>query len=138
MPPPSANYSARLTAFKRDLTGVDSNWLEVVRSNFLNQANTYLASWTNVTFADESVTAPADRVVELKLPATAKGYTFQAPPEWGERAAPGRLQSLLSDMVQIEADLSLAVGDYDALIGQIENKTRMLVEVSTISGARAW
>jgi hypothetical protein len=65
-------------------------------------------------------------VVELNLPATAESYTFQAPREWGSRAAPGRLQAIISDMVQTEADLAFAIGNYDALINQIENTAAII------------
>jgi hypothetical protein len=63
-----------------------------------------------------------DSVLDLKFPATAGSYTFQAPAEWGTRDAPGRLQQVISEMVQTEADLSYEVGNYDVLITKIENQ----------------
>jgi len=78
-----------------------------------------LISWTNVFLTD-------NQTVVLNLPATAGSYTFQALPEWGTRAAPGLLQATISDMVQTEADLAFAVGNYDLLINQIENAAAIL------------
>ena len=45
-----------------------------------------------------------DDLVHLRLPATAGDYTFVAPADWGQRAAPGRLQT------QVERDAPGAGG----------------------------
>lgn len=67
-----------------------------------------------------------DDLVHLKLPATAADYTFVAPASWGQRAAPGRLQTLVGEMLQVQADLALAVGDYDYLIKQLRDRVSLL------------
>lgn len=65
-------------------------------------------------------------IVRLTLPATAADYTFVAPADWGQRAAPGRLQLLAGEMVQTQARLALAVGDYDFLHKQIRDRIETL------------
>ncbi|MBL9137623.1 MAG: hypothetical protein JNK85_17260 [Verrucomicrobiales bacterium] len=67
-----------------------------------------------------------DDLVHLRLPATAGDYTFVAPADWGQRAAPGRLQTLVGEMLQVQADLNIAVGDYDFLIKQIRDRVELL------------
>ncbi|MCC7373410.1 MAG: hypothetical protein IT581_02050 [Verrucomicrobiales bacterium] len=73
-----------------------------------------------------------DDLVHLKLPATAGDYTFVAPPSWGQRAAPGRLQTMVGEMLQVQADLALAVGDYDFLIKQLRDRIALLELRSTV------
>lgn len=67
-----------------------------------------------------------DDLIHLKLPATAGSYTFAAPESWGTRAAPGKLQTMVGDMLQVQADLTLAVGDYDYLIKQLRDRVAMM------------
>lgn len=67
-----------------------------------------------------------DDLVHLRLPATAADYTFVAPAGWGQRAAPGRLQTLVGEMLQVQSDLSLAVGDYDYLIKQLRDRVSLM------------
>ncbi len=64
--------------------------------------------------------------LNLNLPVTASAYTFQAPPEWGRRSAPGELQSVISELVQAEASLGFSVGDYDYLILEIQAAAEQL------------
>src|SRR5262249_22743277 len=120
VPPPSATYAARIAAFANDLKDIKGEFKPVLEKNFLNDLDANLVSWTGVVLTDNSV-------LDLKLPATAGTYTLQAPPEWGTRAAPGRLQQIISDMVQTEADLAFAVGNYDVLINKIENQVDRIV-----------
>ncbi len=65
-------------------------------------------------------------VMQLRLPATAADYTFVAPADWGERAAPGKLQTIISEMMQTESDLALSVRDYDLLFKQIRDRIEVL------------
>lgn len=74
-----------------------------------------------------------DDLVHLKLPARASDYTLVAPDSWGQRPAVGRLQSIVSEMNQTEADLNLAVGDYDFLIKQLRDKVSLFRMRATIS-----
>ena len=67
-----------------------------------------------------------DDLIHLKLPATASDYTFVAPESWGQRSAPGQLQTMVGEMLQTQAELSLAVGDYDFLIKQLRDRVALL------------
>src|SRR5205823_816430 len=65
-------------------------------------------------------------VTNLDIPITALGYTFQAPPEWGIRNSPGELQSLISQMLQAEADLAEEISNYGSWQGGIIRKMRLI------------
>jgi hypothetical protein len=62
----------------------------------------------------------------INLPAQASSYTFQAPPEWGQRSAPGEVQAVISELVQAQATLGLAVADYDAVTLELQTATKAL------------
>ena len=94
-----------MDAFANDLKNLTGEFKAVLNDHFLNELHANLLSWTGVVYSDNSV-------LNLNLPATAGTYTFQALPKWRTCAAPGRLQELISEMVQTEADLSYAVGNY--------------------------
>ncbi len=64
--------------------------------------------------------------LEMNLPVSAAGYTFRAPPEWGMRSAPGELQAVISELVQAQAALGLAVGNYDYLLLEIQAAAQAL------------
>lgn len=119
VPRPSVHYAGRLAAFTRDLEDVPSRFREVLETHFLNALPANLASWTNVVLDDS--------VLQLQLPMTARGYTFQAPVEWGQRVAPGRLQLLVSDMMQAEAEISITTGNYQTLVQDIEETARLIL-----------
>jgi hypothetical protein len=81
----------------------------------------------DISFAgNTAVELLGDDRVHLKLPARAQDYTFVAPADWGQRAAPGRLQALVGEMLQVESALSLAVGDYDYLIKQLRDRVELI------------
>lgn len=67
-----------------------------------------------------------DDLVHLRLPATTDNYTFVAPESWGQRAAPGQLQTMVGEMLQVQADLAIAVGDYDFLIKQLRDRVALM------------
>jgi len=67
-----------------------------------------------------------DDLIHLRLPALASDYAFVAPANWGQRDAPGRLQALVGEMVQLQSDLGIAVGDYDFLIKQLRDRVALL------------
>ncbi len=62
----------------------------------------------------------------MNLPLTANDYVFQAPTDWGRRAAPGELQSIISQMLVAEAELALAQGNYDSYIKELVDMTELL------------
>ncbi len=64
--------------------------------------------------------------LDLNLPLTAVDYAFRVPADgsWGMRASPGELQSVISDMVQAQAALGLANGDYDGIVQKILHQLR--------------
>jgi hypothetical protein len=64
--------------------------------------------------------------LEMNLPISAAGYTFRAPSDWGFRQAPGELQSVISELVQAQAALGYAVGDYDYLVLEIQAAAQAL------------
>lgn len=77
------------------------------RSNF--QAN-----------ADVNYTGDANRRIDLQnfnLPIMARGYTFQAPADWGMRRSPGKLQTMVHQLLQQEAALATSIAAWDAFQG---------------------
>ena len=77
-----------------------------------------LQSWTSVQLTDNSV-------LELNMPATAGHTRSRLPSTWEERLP--RATSVFDfDMVQIEADLAYAVGDYDYLLNDIRRSFAIL------------
>jgi hypothetical protein len=64
----------------------------------------------------ESPDAPQD----VTYPFSASGYAFEAPATWGQRRAPGEIQTAISDLVQAEARLKQAMRSYDNLVRDID------------------
>ncbi|MEN3941665.1 hypothetical protein WJU23_10265 [Prosthecobacter sp. SYSU 5D2] len=73
--------------------------------------------------------------LEMNLPISAAGYTFRAPEGWGFRQAPGELQAVISELVQAQAALGYAVGDYDYLILDIQAAAQALRAQHGLSSA---
>jgi hypothetical protein len=69
-----------------------------------------------------------------QFPITAAGYTFQAPTAWGQRSAPGELQSLITQMLVQEAAIAEAVGAWDSLSGGIIRNIRFINARLTTTG----
>ncbi len=85
-----------------------------------NNPSDFFANFNNnaaVNYTDTSNLKVA--LLNLNIPVAAAGYTFQAPPEWGQRSSPGELQLIISRMVQAEADLARAIADWDGKQGEI-------------------
>ncbi len=68
---------------------------------------------------------PLDNFAQL-MPVKASGYTFQAPVAWGSRPAVGELQTIISEMIQQEAEIAAAIGAWDALTGEIIRQMRVV------------
>src|SRR5262249_20015892 len=68
---------------------------------------------TSVNYTDLTHTNDLNQtLVNLNLPIQASGYTFVAPSDWGQRSTTGDLQNLVSQMVQNEADLDVAIATW--------------------------
>ena len=82
------------------------------------------------------LTAPKVRLANLTelMPVTAAQYTFLAPDNWGTRPSVGRLQSLINQMLQKEADVALAIAAWDALTGEQVRNLRLLNARLSTSG----
>ena len=115
VPPPSAEFSAFFKPMERGFvnTGAAGGGGDSIASAWSHYFKGDAPSLTENTNTDFS------QVLELKLPQTASGYAFQAPSGWGSRRAPGEIQQVLSELVQTEADLQLALHAYDGLLGDI-------------------
>lgn len=73
--------------------------------------------------------------LEMNLPISAAGYTFRAPTNWGMRGSPGEVQAVISELVQAQAALGLAVGNYDYLLLDIQAATQALRAQHSINTA---
>lgn len=72
---------------------------------------------------------PANRgldLANLEFPVTAAGYTFQAPPAWGQRPHYGKLQVQIQKMMLKEADLFLALWNYSGYLSELSRTIRLL------------
>ena len=90
-------------------------------------------NWDTLT----TITSPGDHeaAASVRLPITADGYAFQAPPEWGRRSRTGRLQETIHQMIQAEAELANTLREYDGFLEAIQDKTDLLIaRHGTISG----
>lgn len=83
------------------------------------------------------VSAEFQDYLEIEFPITAQGYSFVAPNEWGMRRSPGRIQEVLLELVQAEADLQLVLANYAGLTDDLRlaiNELEILnqVDASTV------
>ena len=63
--------------------------------------------------------------LDMIMPVTAAGYTYQAPPEWGARPALGELQTVINEMMQQEAEVALAIDGWNSLAADIVKSIRL-------------
>ncbi len=125
--------------FSNHIASVDSSIRGLFTATFSAASNmTYNEDTRSGLFAVnytdlESPKVPLTNFID-KLPVTAAGYTFQAPADWGERRAPGELQSLITQMLVQEAAIIEAVGAWDALSGQVVRTIRLINARLTSSG----
>ena len=78
----------------------------------------------NVNYTD--LTNPRIPLLNMNMPVTAAGYTFQAPNDWGSRPAVGELQQLVHQMLQQEAAIANAIYAWDNLQGSLVSKIKLL------------
>lgn len=122
VPQPAADYFDEFVSFHDLLSDVPEEFAEVAASYFMKDGEDADIDFSSNT----AVSLLGEGILHLRLPATAGDYTFVAPERWGQRAAPGRLQTLVTEMLRAEADLSLAVGDYDFLYKQIRDRVEVM------------
>jgi hypothetical protein len=108
------------------LPGVPNSYLEKHAESFTGRTNASPYQSVNYTDFSDPGNPPRVPLENMILPVSAQGYTFQAPSDWGQRAAPGELQELITKMVQAEADLASAIADWDALQGEIVRQLRLV------------
>lgn len=94
---------------------------DTVNASVRGRDGLYAVHYTDL----ESPKVPLEGLAQL-MPVTAAGYTFQAPREWGARGAAGELQSLISQMIQQEAQIASAIGVWDGLQGGIIREIRFI------------
>ena len=94
------------------ITGVPNAWKERFKITFLNQGS-FTNSVNYTDFSNPSSDPVAATLDNLNLPVMANGYTYVAPASWGIRTSPGELQSLVSQMVQAQADANVAISTWN-------------------------
>lgn len=62
----------------------------------------------------------------VDYPLASGDWAFTAPATFGSRRAPGEIQLAISDLLQEETRLKLALNNYDGLIQQIEDMAKLL------------
>ncbi|MEY4916701.1 MAG: hypothetical protein RL616_614, partial [Verrucomicrobiota bacterium] len=120
--PPKAyydNYIAEITGPNAHFVngvgsvgGVPNTWKQRYGLTFLDRAQ--ITNSINFTdFTDTNSNPLVNTLDNMNLPVMAAGYTYVAPADWGIRSSPGELQSLVSQLVQGQADLNAAMDDWD-------------------------
>jgi hypothetical protein len=125
--PPTAYYTDRTNQVNSSgfinglngITGVPNSWKTTYALTFLDGTNFV----NSVNYTDFSVTNTdhlAATLDNLNLPVMASGYTYVAPASWGIRTSPGELQSLVRQMVQAQADVSIAISDWNDKVQELK------------------
>jgi len=133
VPQPSQAF---LADFKDQTTGSSANLVKgwgltlPIPSDWKNKFNLTLLNGTvgSVNYTDfASNSIPTNQMLQnLNLPVMANGYSYVAPPEWGERASVGELQKTIGDMVQAQADLNHEIFVWQQIQTDIINKLKFL------------
>lgn len=147
MPAPSTVFTTIVSTFKNYITGngiapwlnptgagadrtISDDFRDTFATYFLNDVQRGTDGTRSGTAEDPTSSPPpyyTPEVLKLALPATAGSYSFQAPAEWGQRAAVGELQSLISDMVQTQASLAFSLSNYEAYLEKLKDMVQLLV-----------
>ncbi len=104
-------------------TFVPDQFFDASSADIMAEDGLYGVNYTELLPADQKV--PLDDL-DMLMPVTAAGYTFQAPRDWGSRQAIGELQILINQMIQQEAQVARAIGSWDGLQGEIVRTMRLL------------
>lgn len=119
LPPPSTTLTAFFdpikTGFIKDSTGEADNITDAFSHYFGSDVR--LSGVASTDFS---------QVLQIDMPQTAADYSFQAPAEWGQRRAPGEIQQVLSELVQAQADLDLAIADYAGNLAAIQDLLNLI------------
>ncbi len=89
-------------------------------SHFPTEEKAYFTEYADAVHETDPVYLP------ITYPQVNGPWTFSAPPEWGQRRAPGRLQEAISDVLQATARLKFAGQNYDGLILDINDSLVLL------------
>ena len=128
VPQPPAAYYNNLTSeingssFVSGLASipnVPNSWKASYNINFLDQGN-FTNSVNFTDFSNTNQDAIVATLDNLNLPVMASGYTFVAPASWGSRSSPGELQSMISQMVQAQADVNVAINGWNANVQEMK------------------
>jgi hypothetical protein len=130
VPPPGEAFTAFWAGFPQWVVLNDANSIVQLKGPYF--MNDFVSENARALFkADNYASTTAvdmlhKEVLRVDLPITAAGYTFQTPADWGRRASVGQLQSIISEMVQSEAELAVAVREYDSFVSGLKDKAEML------------
>src|SRR5262249_40841290 len=109
-----------------DLTGATAptptNVLNGFFASFVDGTNAASAYFSD----DLSVTNFTGSVLRVQFPLAQSDWAFTAPSSYGSRRAPGELQLALSDLLQEETRFKIALGNYDALVKNIQDAATLL------------
>jgi subtilisin-like proprotein convertase family protein len=88
--------------------------------------NEYLKVYPEDVVDSNLVSLAENQTFQVTYPFSTGDYGLIAPPGWGSRRAPGKLQMNLSDLLRAEAKLKQAIVKYDLLLAQIDDATSVL------------
>lgn len=89
-------------------------------SHFPTEEKAYFTDYADAVHETDPVYLP------ITYPQVDGPWAFSAPPGWGQRRAPGRLQEAISDVLQATARLKFAGQNYDGLILDINDSLVLL------------
>lgn len=131
VPPSFTNITAWVGTFEQQITTANSGTgvtdFQTLRSKY------FAGDLSGITNVDQLDFQQANVLALTNLPISANGYTFQAPAGWGRRASPGELQISICEMVQAEADVELAIGEYFLQVQRIQDLADLLAAKHKVS-----
>jgi probable HAF family extracellular repeat protein len=111
-----------------------TNFFKSTRYGVTTQGNTQSGALgedlQDFYFPTDRMGNPGDRLgsdlLEVEYPYSTADYGFKAPDDWGQRRAPGEVQTALGELLQNQARLKKALLNYDNLMLQIEDSVDLL------------
>jgi hypothetical protein len=98
---------------------------------FADSNNAPTAYWFDNDLPAASFSSNA--FLQVEFPLAQGNWAFTAPANYGARRAPGELQLALSDVLQEQTRLKIALGNYDALVKNIQDAATLLYSRSQLS-----